>query len=102
MKILVSNKGAVYVEFLMVFLPMMICWLGLAQIGLMYGAHLMVGHAAARAARAAIVIIPDEKTPEDERIEAIRRAARLTLAPVSPGFDAHAGGAISNFLAGYV
>ncbi len=105
------SRGAVYVEFLIVVFPMLILMFGLTHIGLSYAVHLMVGHAAARAARAAIVILPDETgdyagveplrigtgegegldayrdAPEDGRYDQIRKAARLTLSPVSPSID---------------
>ncbi len=121
-----APKGVVYVEFLIVFWPMMLLWLGLAHIGLMYGAHIMVNHAAARAARAAIVILPDESedwpdepltigddsnslnayenAPPAGRLHAIRRAARMTLAPISPGLTSSGNpvGAIADLLVGYL
>ncbi|MCP4602001.1 MAG: hypothetical protein GY847_16040 [Proteobacteria bacterium] len=122
-----SRAGVVYVEFLIVFWPMMLLWLALAQIGLIYGAHIAVHHAAARAARAAIVILPDERDGWEDRYEsdpvltigtgnglsayesartggrldAIRRAARLTLAPISPGLGFDAGSVIAG-LVGYM
>ena len=107
-----KNTGAVYVEFLLVFWPLMLLWLGLTHIGLLYGVHILVNHAAARAARAAIVILPDEddryqgdppltilqddqgndanglkayaKAKQGGRLDTIRKAARLPLAAVSP------------------
>ncbi len=124
-----GRAGTVYVEFLIVFWPMMVLWLGLGQIGLMYGANIVVNHAAARAVRAAIVILPDDKegwedryagvaplkigsggsglgayksAPSGGRLEAIRRAARITLAPISPGLGTDAGGGVVDFLVGYL
>jgi hypothetical protein len=54
-----NTDGAVYVEFLIVFIPFFIMVLGMMQIALMYAAHLAVQHAATTAARAAIVVFPD-------------------------------------------
>jgi len=54
-----NTDGAVYVEFLIVFIPFFIMVLGMMQIALMYAAHLAVQHAAASAVRAAIVVFPD-------------------------------------------
>jgi hypothetical protein len=51
--------GAVYVEFLVAFIPFFILVLGMMQLALLYSAHLVVQHAAASAARAAIVVFPD-------------------------------------------
>lgn len=54
-----DTGGAVYVEFLIVFIPFFIMVLGMMQIALMYAAHLAVQHAAASAVRSAIVVFPD-------------------------------------------
>lgn len=54
-----DSGGAVYVEFLVVFIPFFIMVLGMMQIALMYAAHLAVQHAAATAVRAGIVVFPD-------------------------------------------
>jgi hypothetical protein len=54
-----DTGGAVYVEFLVAFIPFFILVLGMMQLALMYSAHLVVQHAAASAARAAIVVFPD-------------------------------------------
>jgi hypothetical protein len=116
------GKGAVYVEFLIVFFPMMMLFFGLAHLGLVYGAHLLVEHAAARAARAAIVILPDEQTedyeeveinqvgtgghgldaykdaPDGGRLDQIRMAARLTLSPISPSIESYVGESLADAL----
>jgi len=54
-----DTRGAVYVEFLVAFIPFFIMVLGIMQIALMYSAHLIVQHAATTAARSAIVVFPD-------------------------------------------
>jgi hypothetical protein len=54
-----ETSGAIYVEFLIVFIPFFIMVLGMMQIALMYAAHLAVRHSAAAAARSAIVVFPD-------------------------------------------
>jgi len=124
-----QEEGVAYVEFLVVFGPLMTFWLCLAQLGLAYGAHLAVAHAAARAVRAAIVILPDDEegwedrydsvapltvgssgsgldaydsAPQGGRFEAIRRAARLTLAPVSPDLGVDVAGKVGALFAGYL
>ncbi len=53
------EEGAAYVEFLVAFMPMFMMFLAMFQLGLMYAAKLTVGHAANRAARAAVVVLPD-------------------------------------------
>jgi hypothetical protein len=124
-----GQSGAVYVEFLCVFGPMILLWLGIGQIGLMYAAHIMVSHAASKAVRAAVVILPDDSQGWEDRykgvepfkigsggdgleayenarsggrLDGIRRAARLALAPVSPGLDSDLGGALADILVGYL
>lgn len=53
-------RGAVYVEFLLVFLPVFLLFLAIVQLGFVYAARLVVQHAANRAVRAAVVIIDDD------------------------------------------
>lgn len=99
-------------EFVIVVMPFLILFLGLTQLALVYGAQLMVEHAASKAVRAAVVILPDDheeadyggvavntvgggggglaayaQAPEGGRLEAITNAARYVLAPVSPSLD---------------
>jgi hypothetical protein len=118
------EAGAAYVEFLVVAPPLLLLFLGLAQLGLVFGAELLVQHAAARAARAAIVVLPDDAEGADYagdplnslgagegldayraavaggRLDAIRKAARLTLAPIAPTFDSLASGSVADALSG--
>jgi len=54
------QEGAVYVEFLVAFPIMLMFFLCLIQLGLIYTANLSVEHAATRAARAAVVVLPDD------------------------------------------
>lgn len=119
------NSGAVYVELLIVMWPLALLWLGLGQLGCLYAANILTTHAAVRAARAAIVILPDDKigwekryaeveplalggtgegleayasTSQGGRLDAIRRAARMTLSSISPRM----GGGVSGLWAGYL
>ncbi len=50
-------RGAVYVEFLIAFLPFLVFFLCLWQVSILYYAKLMVDHAAFAAARAAAVVV---------------------------------------------
>ncbi|MCU0662732.1 MAG: hypothetical protein MUC50_10450 [Myxococcota bacterium] len=104
-------EGAVYVEMLIVIWPLALLWLGLGQFGMLCAADVLVTHAAGRAVRAAIVILPDDKpgwevryaeeepltlggtgegldayasATKGDRLAAIRRAARITLSSISP------------------
>lgn len=53
-------RGVVYVEFLLAFTPLFVFFLGLVQVSLLAVGALVVRHAAARAARSAIVILEDD------------------------------------------
>lgn len=53
-----SQRGAVAVEFLIVFPTVFFLVLGVAQLALLYAADILVEHAAFQAARAAIVVLP--------------------------------------------
>jgi len=59
-------RGAVYVEFLLVFMPVFMLFLAVVELGFMYGARLVVQHAATRAARAAVVILDDDPERYDD------------------------------------
>ena len=112
-----------YVEFLVVIWPLLLLMLGLTQIGLMYSAHLLVCQAAAKAVRAAVVIFPDENVddyegvepnrigtdgdgggaldvyknaPEGGRLDQIRMAARITLAPAAPALTSYFGKSLAD------
>lgn len=54
------EAGAVYIEFLIAFLPIFILFLSLSQMFLLQSAQLMTEHAANVAARAAIVVLRDD------------------------------------------
>lgn len=56
----VTTGGAVYVEFLLAFIPLFFLFLGMVQMGLLYAADLAVRHSAVVAARAAMVVIDDD------------------------------------------
>ena len=53
-------RGAVYVEFLLVFMPVFLLFLCIVELGFVYAARLVVQHAATRAVRAAVVILDDD------------------------------------------
>ncbi|MCB9599586.1 MAG: pilus assembly protein [Sandaracinus sp.] len=55
-----DEKGVAYAEFLIAFPPVLILFLCLVQLSLMYVGKLAVRHSANRAARAAVVVIPDD------------------------------------------
>lgn len=107
------REGAVYVEFLIAFPPVLIFFLCLVQLSMIYVGKLSVQHASYRAARAAIVVLPDNPSkyflspPVNEvgglagfsgpviapfgvsllggaRLDLIRAAAWIPLIPISP------------------
>lgn len=55
-----DQRGAAYAEFLIAFPAMFTVFLVLVQLGLIYAARLGVAHASVRAARAAVVVLPDD------------------------------------------
>jgi hypothetical protein len=88
------NEGAVFVEFLICFLPVYVFFLCLIQLGVLFAARLLVEHAAVCAARAAAVVIGDDPrryggeplhridSERGRRRESVRSAALLALAPL--------------------
>lgn len=55
-----TERGAIYVEFLMVFPPLFLLFLVILQYSLLYLSHLGVQHSAAMAARSAAVVLDDD------------------------------------------
>jgi hypothetical protein len=66
-----DRGGAVYVEFLLAFVPLFFLFLGMIQMAMAYACDLVVRHAAVTAARAAAVVIDDN--PERYDGDARRR-----------------------------
>lgn len=62
-----DSGGAVYVEFLLAFIPLFFMFLGMLQMGLLYGASLVVQHSANVAARAAMVVMDDDPRYYDDQ-----------------------------------
>jgi len=84
-----SRAGAVYVEFLVAFLPVFFFFLSLVQLIFLQTASLIVHHAAAKAVRAAVVVLPDDAAYygdvpvgsfTGQRKTDIERAAKIPLA----------------------
>jgi hypothetical protein len=55
-----DERGVVYVEFLIAFMPVFLLFLAVCELALLSGAMLVVRHAAYRAARCAIVVLEDD------------------------------------------
>jgi hypothetical protein len=94
-----STRGAVFVEFLIAFLPVYVFFLCLLQLALLVSVKLVTEHAAASAARAAAVVLGDDpklyrgtKPHEllepkllraaNPRYKAVKSAAVLALLPL--------------------
>jgi hypothetical protein len=92
-------EGAIFVEFLIAFLPVYVFFLCLLQLGLLFTVQLLTEHAAVSAARAAAVVLADDprhyaQTRPHElrearafrkanpRYSAVRSAAVLALLPL--------------------
>lgn len=87
-----DTRGAVYLEFLIAFMPVFVFFLCLLQLSLLYASKLIVEHAAVQGARAAAVVFGDQPEPYGEqdsdkntltpkRRQAVRDAVLITLAP---------------------
>jgi len=78
-----DQRGAVYLEMLIGYLPVIAFFFGVLQVADIAAAHLIVQRAAGAAARAAAVVIPDDDAfytgsdlePADRKLADIRRAA---------------------------
>jgi hypothetical protein len=92
-RLLKNERGAVFVEFLIAFLPVHVFFLCLVQSAILYSVRLLTEHAAVNGARAAAVVVGDERSkygneaentmPErGERALAVRSAVLITLAPM--------------------
>lgn len=86
-----ETLGAVYVEFLVAFLPVFTFFLCLIQLALLFAARLVVEHSATNGARAAAVVFGDDPASYDDepintlggaRRRAVRDAVIITLAPL--------------------
>jgi hypothetical protein len=60
-----DEGGAVYVEFLLAFIPLFTLFLGMTQMALLYTGNIVVRHAASMAARSAVVVLPDHPARYD-------------------------------------
>jgi hypothetical protein len=96
---LAACEGAIFVEFLIAFLPVYVFFLCLLQLGLLFTVKLLTEHAAVSAARAAAVVLADDpkhyaqtqphelREPKafrqaNPRVSAVRSAAVLALLPL--------------------
>ncbi len=72
-----DTRGAVYVEFLVAFLPLFSFFLCLVQLAMLQTANLVVKHAAVVATRAAVVVLPDDPARYSgaavNQVEGVRR-----------------------------
>lgn len=59
-RLLMDRCGTVFLEFLVVFVPLWMFFLSLVQLALISHANLIVKHAADAAARSAVVVLPDD------------------------------------------
>ena len=87
-----DERGVVYVEFLLAFVPLFTLFLGIAQLVLLWGGRLVVGHAASRAARTASVVLDDDPRYYDhEPRNADHGRARVVAVDLTePAPNAHA------------
>jgi len=90
-----DQRGAIFVEHIIAYLPVMFFFMATWQLMDLCAAHLILKRAASAAARAAVVVLPDDpayydKVPKDsfsgKRKEDIEFAAELILS-TSPHFS---------------
>jgi len=84
-----DQRGAVYVEMLIAYVPVLAFFFGVLQLADIAAAHLIVQHAASAAVRAAVVVMPDDPVfyeggrdgaePQDNKRADIERAADTVL-----------------------
>lgn len=79
-----DTGGAVYVEFILSFIPLLFLFLGIVQMGMLYAASLVVQHAAVTATRAAAVVLDDDPDDYDSQ-------SRLTVTGSESGGSAEEG-----------
>lgn len=81
-------RGAIYVEFLIAFMPLFTMFLGLVQLADLHQANIIVHHAALMGVRAAVVILHDDPQfyenseigkPTGKRLADIKRATMLPM-----------------------
>lgn len=85
--LLCEESGVAFLEFLVAFIPVWVFFLSIVQLALIATASLIVQHAADSAARAAVVVFPDDPRKyqgTDEMLDAVRKAALAPLTPVAP------------------
>jgi Flp pilus assembly protein TadG len=77
-----DRSGAVYVEFIGAFMPLLTVFLCVAQLADLYATKLVVRHAAHRTARAGIVVFPDDPAHYEAvgKLEEVRAAGYAVLA----------------------
>jgi Flp pilus assembly protein TadG len=99
-----DTRGAVYVEFIIAFMPIFVLLLAICQFSLLVVARLVVSHAAVSAARSAIVVLEDDPkyynnvprgtissnggNRQGPRMATIRSAATEPLKVLAPGLGA--------------
>jgi Flp pilus assembly protein TadG len=88
-----DSRGAVYVEFLIAFLPLLVFFSSLVQLTVLQTADIVTKHAAVTAARAAVVVLPDDPKyydgatvnhAEGQRLSDIQLAAMIPLTAIDP------------------
>jgi hypothetical protein len=86
-----DQRGGVFVEHLVAFMPTFFFFMCTFQLSELYAGRLATDHAAAAAVRAAAVVLPDDpkyyggepiNTPSAKRVEAVRMAAIRAMAPL--------------------
>jgi hypothetical protein len=91
MRLVRDTRGAVFVEFLIAFLPLFVFFMCIVELAFLHVANLVTKHSAYVAARSAAVILPDDPSyygdpvgsPSGQRLSDIESAAKIPLSAVS-------------------
>jgi len=81
--LLVDRRGTVFLEFLVVFVPLWTFFLSLVQLALISHANLVVKHAADAAARSAVVVLPDDPNEYGGEPKMTLARGRVTMGDLS-------------------
>ena len=97
--ILRARRGSAYVEFIFAFIPLFMFFLSMVQLALLYTAGLVVQHAANRAVRSAVVVLPDDPARySGQTVNSLRNtsAGSSAIASIGGGVGEGIGGAFGS------
>lgn len=85
--VMLDQRGTVFLEFLVVFVPLWTFFLALVQLALISHANLVVKHAADAAARSAVVVLPDDPSEYGGEPSMTVERGRLTIGDITRALE---------------